>query len=104
MPELSQSPSTISGRDAATKTGHTVQWLSVTALAVLVITTMLEWYWVWGLLFVYWAAAAVAVGETYLVETVHRSNSPILFWSINAMWAVFGIWYLIDDLVPRILP
>ena len=78
------------------------QWASVVALAVLIVATAFEWYWVWGVLFVYWAAVAITSGETYLVQSVFRRDNPVLFWLLVAMWAAFGLWYVIGDVVARL--
>lgn len=72
------------------------------ALGVLIAATVVEWYWVWGVLFVYWAGVAVASGETYLVESIYRRDHPWLFWLLVVMWAALGLWYVIGDLLPRL--
>ncbi len=79
-----------------------IKWLTVIAIVVLTVATIMSWYWVWGLLFIYWAVGSIRIGEAFVVETVHREDNPVLFWIISAMWAGFGLWYVITDLALRI--
>ncbi len=79
-----------------------LRWPTALAIPILLIATYLEWYWVWGLLFVYWAVPAVLSGEAFLVEPIMRSDHPILFWIITAMWLGFGIWTIVADLSLRL--
>ena len=77
------------------------RWPTILAIPVLLIATYLGWYWVWGALFVYWAVPAVLSGEVFLVEPILRSDQPILFWIITAMWLGFGVWTIVADLSAR---
>lgn len=74
------------------------RWPTIVAIPILLVTTYLGWYWVWGVLFVYWAVLAVLSGEVFLVEPIVRSSHPILFWVITVMWLGFGIWTVVADL------
>lgn len=80
----------------------TVKWPTIIAIVVLTIATVMTWYWVWGLLFLYWAVGGVRIGEAFIIETIHREDNPVLFWAITAAWSGFGLWYVITDLVWRI--
>ncbi len=77
------------------------RWPTIMAIPTLLLATYLGWYWVWGVLFVYWAVPAVLSGEVFLVEPIMRSDDPILFWIITAMWLGFGIWTIVADLSAR---
>ena len=70
-------------------------------LAVLVVATVREWYWLWGLLFLFWSVQGMRSGQAFLVEDIAREDHPLLYWLISAMWAGFGVWYLYSDLVWR---
>lgn len=74
---------------------------TIIAIPILLIATYLQWYWVWGVLFVYWAVPAVLSGEAILVEPIARSSHPILFWMITAMWLGFGALTIVADLSAR---
>ena len=76
--------------------------LTALALVVLVIATAREWYWLWGLLFVFWSIQGFRTGSAFLIEDISREDYPVLYWLISAMWAAFGLWYLYADLIWRI--
>ena len=75
--------------------------LTLVALVVLGIATYFDWYWVWGLLFIYWALPSVLHGEAFLIERITRADNPILFWLITGMWVFFGVWTTYADFVWR---
>ena len=74
------------------------KWLTAIAIPVLLIATYMNWYWIWGCLFFYWAIPGLRGGQAYLIEPVERSRNPALFWIITAMWAGFGVWTIVADL------
>lgn len=79
-----------------------VKWPTLIALPLLILATVMNWYWIWGCLFLYWALPALRSGQVYLVEPIERARDPILFWMITAMWAGFGIWAIVADLSWRL--
>ena len=66
--------------------------LTIFAIVVLAISTALGWMWVWGILYLYWAVMGAVSGSAFVIEDISVSESPILFWLINTMWAAAGIW------------
>ncbi|MGI9487120.1 MAG: hypothetical protein ACR2RF_14830 [Geminicoccaceae bacterium] len=78
------------------------RWPTIIAIPILLVASYLEWYWVWGGLFVYWTVPAMLSGEVLLVEPITRSDHPILFWIIIAMWLGFGVWTIVADLSWRL--
>ena len=78
------------------------KWLTVAAIAVLIAATGLNMYWVWGLLFIYWAIAGIREGSAFIIEPIERAKNPYLFWIINGMWAGLGLWGVIADLSTRL--
>lgn len=79
-----------------------VKWRTVVAIAVLATATYLNWYWVWGVLFVYWAIAGLRTGNAFVVEPISRDEDPVLFWLIAVMWAGLGVWAVVWDLSWRL--
>ena len=75
---------------------------TVGALLALGVATYLDWYWPWGLLFIYWAVPSVLTGEAFLVERITKTTNPILFWLITGIWVTFGIWTVYADVAWRI--
>jgi len=76
-----------------------INWL---ALFVLAIATAFNAYWIWGLLFIFWAIKSLWNPVTILITPVQKVTSPVLFWAINIIWLIFGVWYLAYDLLWRI--
>ena len=78
---------------------------TVVALLALLAATAIGWYWVWGLFFLYWAIAAIVTGQVFVVQTVYRSENPVLFWAIAATWLILSAMSIFFDLVlPYALP
>ena len=75
-----------------------INWVS---LVILVVATIFTHYWVWGLLFIFWAAYALKSDNSHLLLPVNKQNEPLLYWAVNLMWLVFGIWYLAFDILWR---
>ena len=76
--------------------------LSWLVLLALIVATVREWYWLWGLLFLFWSVQGLRSGHAFLVEDIGREEHPALYWVITAMWAGFGLWYVYADLVWRV--
>ena len=76
--------------------------LTVCVFVALLIATYYDWYWPWGLLFMYWAVPSLMTGEAFLIERVTRAQNPILFWLITGMWVGFGVWTVYEDLLWRL--
>ena len=74
---------------------------TIAVFAALIAATWLDWYWPWGLLFIYWAIPGILSGEAFLVERILRARNPILFWLITGMWVVFGVWTIYADIAWR---
>ena len=75
--------------------------LTVMVLLALAAATFLEWYWPWGLLFLFWVIVSLRTHEAFLIERVTRIRNPILYWAITGMWGGFGLWTLFADLTWR---
>lgn len=63
-----------------------VRWFTLVAIAIVLVAVIFDFQWVFGLLFLFWAAPSILTGETFLVEPVHRAENPWLFWIIVALW------------------
>lgn len=76
--------------------------LTAMVLLALATATYLDWYWPWGLLFLYWVIVSLRAHEAFLIERVTRIRNPILYWAITGMWGGFGLWTLYADLAWRL--
>ncbi len=73
---------------------------TVVVLLVLLAATYFDWYWVWGMLYLYWGVMSLVDGQVYLVQTVRREENPYLFWSVTAMWLILAVVVIVIDLFP----
>lgn len=78
----------------------TFKWKTVIALTLLLIAIMLNWSWVYGILFIAWAIADIATKRVYFVEEVTRAKNPILLWIIVILWLLLGIYSLLESFFP----
>ena len=74
--------------------------LTVLALVALLAATWVDWQWVWGVFFLYWAWAGITTGQAFMVHTIDRSESPALFWAISITWLVLSGMIIFYDLFP----
>lgn len=73
---------------------------TVLALVILLAAAVVDWYWVWGLFFLYWAIAGIVTGQAFVVRIVNRDENPVLFWFISISWLVLSaaaIWFDLVD-------
>lgn len=81
----------------------TRKWLTIMTLIVLLGSTMLGLYFVWGALFVFWGLIAIKTGQAYLLEPIWRDDDPLLFWTLTGLWFVFGALYILNDFYTHLL-
>ncbi|MDE0370149.1 MAG: hypothetical protein OXK16_09535 [bacterium] len=74
---------------------------TVVALAALLIATWMDWQWVWGVFFLYWAVLGIMTGQAFVVRTVDQDESPLLFWLISVTWLVVAALSIFYDLFPE---
>ena len=74
------------------------KWLTIAVMLALLAATALEWYWAWGVLFLYWSVAGIVMGQVFLVETIERARNPVLFWVVSLMWFVLAILAMVQDI------
>ena len=79
---------------------HTPRWINIVVLAVLLIAIWMDWLWIWGILFIYWAVPSLLTGETHLVGSVPREEQPVIFWLVTALWIGLGVLAILWDLAP----
>ncbi len=70
-------------------------------LPVLLAAAVLGYYWVWGLLFLWWTILTILNGQAFLVFEINRHDDPILFWAIACLWALSGLMMLAASLFPQ---
>lgn len=67
------------------------KWKTILGLIVMIIATLKNIPWLWGILFLFWAINDLRNGHTYFIEDVSREEDPILFWVIVTVWFLFAV-------------
>ena len=76
------------------------KWKTILALALIFVAVLMQWSWVWGVLFMMWTIPAIISGRTHLVEEIERDEHPYLFWLIVGTWVVLSTYLIVIDLLP----
>lgn len=76
-----------------------IRWLTLAALAIVVVALVFDLNFIWGLLFLFWAGPSLFTGVTFLVEPIHRSENPRLFWTIVTLWLGLSLTLIVWDIV-----
>ena len=76
-----------------------IRWLTLVALAIVVLALIFDLNFIWGLLFLFWAGPSLFTGVTFLVEPIHRSENPWLFWTIVSLWLGLSLTLIVWDIV-----
>lgn len=63
-----------------------IQWRVWLGLIALLFTVIMDWQWVWGILFLFWIIPDIRNQVTYFIEPVYRKGSPFLYWTIIITW------------------
>lgn len=71
------------------------------AYPVLLVAALLGFYWVWGLLFLWWLVPTIRSGQAFLMFDITRAQDPLLFWAVVVLWAVFGLMMIAASLFPQ---
>lgn len=70
--------------------------------AALMVSMLLGYQFLWGLLFLYWTIPNIVNGQAFLLTDVYRSSDPVLFWCIQITWVVLGLFMLLGDFFPSL--
>lgn len=70
--------------------------------ASLMISMLLGYQFLWGVLFLYWSVSGISSGQVFLLTDVYRATEPVLFWCIQITWFVLGMFMLLDDFFPSL--
>ena len=73
--------------------------LNYVAFAVLMISTILGYMLLWGVLFVFWAVLNFRSGHAFLLTDVPRRTDPLLFWFIQIAWVSLGLIIIAQDII-----
>ena len=65
------------------------------------VTTVLGYQALWGLLFMFWTIPNFYSGHALLLTDVTRDEDPILFWLIQLAWVALGLSMIAIDFLPQ---
>ncbi|NOC92566.1 hypothetical protein GS634_22120 [Ruegeria atlantica] len=75
--------------------------LNYITFAALMVTTVLGYQALWGLLFMFWTIPNFYSGHALLLTDVTRDEDPILFWLIQLAWVALGLSMIAIDFLPQ---
>jgi len=77
--------------------------LNYIAFVVLMISTVMGFQFLWGLLFLYWTIPNFYSGHAFLLSDVTRDDDPVLFWAVQFAWVVLGLLLVVIDFFPQLM-
>ncbi len=80
------------------KPNSNIKWKTIVGLVLLVIATLMNWTWVYGVLFIVWAINDIITGVTHFVEAIYVKENPIMFWIIIVLWIAPSSYWFIEPL------
>ena len=77
-------------------------WQAKLSFVLIIVTLVTSWYWLWGLLMIFWAFMDLIQQQTWLSEPIVKDDAPVLFYLILVTWLGTGL-YFFSDLFFRFL-
>ncbi|MEL7424006.1 MAG: VOC family protein [Bacteroidota bacterium] len=81
--------------ESASTTPGNIRWKAMLGLALIAISVLTSWTWIWGVFFTLWVMADLRSGYTHLFEPISREEHPALYWLIVVIWGVLGLYSLV---------
>ena len=69
-----------------------IKWRTIIALLLMYTAILMNWQWVWGLLFMFWVVPDIISGVTYFIEPIEKKTNPILYWIIIVSWVLMALY------------
>ncbi|CAA0125647.1 Uncharacterised protein [BD1-7 clade bacterium] len=66
-------------------------WKTWIALITITAATLMGWYAIWSLLFIYWVGISIRNKALFFVEPIDMKDSPVTFWSTVCCWLTISI-------------
>lgn len=63
-------------------------------LVLLYVAVIFNVTWLWGLLFLYWAAHSMMTGHVFFVEDISRRENMPMFWTVIGSLILIGVYFL----------
>jgi len=74
-------------------------WPTYLAITAVLGATLLEWYWLWGLVFLIWSIRAIRERQATLVQDISEDDAPVLFWTLTVLWVVLSVLLILQDVL-----
>lgn len=74
-----------------------MRFLNTLAFIALLASTAVGLHSLWGVLFLFWTIRNLRTGETFILSTVRRQETPILYWLIQITWLLLALMMIASD-------
>ncbi|MCR9136774.1 MAG: hypothetical protein NXI27_12305 [Alphaproteobacteria bacterium] len=74
--------------------------LNYITFVALLLTTALGYWFLWGLILIYWTIPGFYSGRTTLLTDVTREDDQVLYWAVQIAWIAFGALLVVSDIYP----
>lgn len=71
-----------------------LKWRTVVALVLMYIALMMNWEWIWGILFLIWVIPDIYTEVTYFIEPITKKENPTIYWVIIITWILLALYSL----------
>ncbi|NEO52132.1 MAG: hypothetical protein F6K54_02950 [Okeania sp. SIO3B5] len=68
-----------------------IKWRTILGLILVWVGTILNWEWMWGILFLIWVISDFFTGVTYFIEPITKKDNPLLYWLIMISWVALSV-------------
>ena len=68
-----------------------IKWRTILGLILVWVATILNWQWIWGVLFLIWIIPDFFTGVTYFIEPITKKDNPFLYWLILISWVALSV-------------
>ena len=68
-----------------------IKWRTILGLILVWVATILNWEWIWGVLFLIWIIPDFFTGVTYFIEPITKKDNPLLYWLIMISWVALSV-------------
>ncbi len=64
----------------------------------MIAAVILNFQWIWALLFLTWSVPSLFTGVTYLVQPISRDENPWLYWIVVLLWLGSSVAMIVYEL------
>ncbi|WP_353778130.1 hypothetical protein [Winogradskyella sp. 3972H.M.0a.05] len=80
--------------NSASSKQSNIKWRTIFAIVLMYIAIVMNWEWVWGILFLIWVVPDLFRGVTYFIEPIAKDENPVLYWIIVLTWLLMSVYSL----------